>query len=109
MREETAFFSTARASASANTTPRLPDFHKRAQMIDRSELAQIAAELLKLRHRAEAAGSRGTALMIVAAARQAEQDAGAVPLADRALTEMLAEEPDEPPMPYDIDGGDLPY
>jgi len=74
-------------------------------MVDRSELAKIAAELLDLRLRAEAAGSPGTAFMIVAAAKQAEQEAGAVRRADKALREMLAREPDEPSAPYDIDGG----
>lgn len=62
--------------------------------MDRNELARIAAELLALKVRAEAAGSRGTAFMVVAAARQAEIDAGAPRRADRALGEMLAMEPD---------------
>jgi len=72
-------------------------------VIDRRELARIAGELLALRTQAEAAGSRGTAFVIMAAAKQAEQDAGALPLADRALSEMLAEEPEEPPLPYNLD------
>jgi hypothetical protein len=73
--------------------------------VDKMGLARIAAELLALSDQARAAGSRGTAFMIIAAARQAEKEAGALPLADRALDGMLAEEPDEPPLGYDIDGG----
>jgi len=58
--------------------------------MDRNELARIAAELLALKARAEAAGSRGTAFMVVAAARQAEADARLPPRADRALERRRA-------------------
>lgn len=73
--------------------------------MDKVELALIATELLALRERAKAAGSRGTAFMIVAAARQAEIDAGVSPLADAMLDEMISAEPIESARRYDIDGG----
>ncbi len=73
--------------------------------MDKAEIARIAAELLALRKRAEAAGALGTAFMIVAAARQAEADISAPAGADAALAEMLAREPAEVGRRYDIDGG----
>lgn len=73
--------------------------------MDRQELADIAEELLELRDRAERAGSRAVAYMIVAATREAERDAGAArPLrADCALAQMLADEP-APTFEHGFDG-----